>query len=338
MKIQRNIPLASLTTFRVGGEALFFTEVNSLDDLKEAVAFGLKEKIPLFVLGGGSNILVNDQGFAGLVVKIYIKGISYEQKGNDVFVTSKAGELWDDLVSFCVSKGFWGIENLSFIPGTVGAAPVQNIGAYGVELKDILEKVFVFDKKDSSFKYLSLLECDFAYRDSIFKKENRYIVVEVILKLSLVPQPKLTYKDIQVFFEKHKEENPNIMRIREVVVEIRKNKLPDWHSLGTAGSFFKNPIINRDHHLRLLEKYPTLPAFEVDALHVKIPLAWILDKVCGLKGFREGYVGLYEHQPLALVNFGGATSTDIENFAEKISKIVKEKTNIEIEWEVQKIK
>lgn len=335
MDISRTVLLASLTTFRIGGNASFFTTIKSHGDLFDVFNFIDKEHIPFLILGGGSNVLVSDQGFSGIVIQIQNKGVIFEKQGDHVFVKAQAGEVWDELVSLCVSKDLWGIENLSYIPGTVGAAPVQNIGAYGVELKDVLESVSVFDTQERKIKILSSDECELGYRDSIFKKSNRFIVLEVVLRLSTIPKPNISYKDVQFFFEKNKNNNPTLQEIRNAVIEIRKNKLPDWHTIGTAGSFFKNPIISKIHYEELLKKYPELPCFVVDSSQVKIPLAWILDKVCGLKGFREGSVGLYEKQPLALVNFGNAKSEDVKCFAEKISNRVKEKTNIDIEWEVQ---
>lgn len=340
MNIQEHIPLAPFATFRIGGEARFFAEVQSLQELKQAIVYAKENNLPIFILGGGSNLLISDEGFNGLVIKISMQGMERREEGDFVFVTAGAGILWDDLVLQTVTDGLWGLENLSYIPGTVGAAPVQNIGAYGSEVKDTVHSVFVFDISSGEVKTFSNNECQFGYRDSIFKKPEgkKFVVLEVTFHLSKNSTPNLLYKDLKEFFEQKGNLTPSLSKIREAVIEIRKNKLPDWHTIGTAGSFFKNPIITTERYISLIKKFPTLPSFEVDLQHVKVPLAWILDKICGLKGFREGDVGLYEKQPLAFVNFGSAQAKDVKNLAQKISEIVKEKTDIDIEWEVMEVK
>jgi len=338
MLIQKNIPLASFTTFRIGGKVDFFAEVTSIEELEESMLFAKTNNIPFFVLGGGSNVLISDKGFKGLVIKISFKGTSFIEKENDVFVQSGAGEVWDSLVSTAVLKNLWGIENLSAIPGTVGAAPVQNIGAYGGEFQNTFFSLQAFNVQTKEIKEFTKEECLFGYRDSIFKKKNNpYVIISVTLKLSKIPRINILYKDVQTFFLERNTMEPSLQEIRDAVVEIRKNKLPDITKLGTAGSFFKNPIITKDKYGELKKEYPELPFFEVNETHVKIPLAWVLDTVCKLKGFKMGSVGLYEHQPLALVNFGNGNEKEITALAEYVSRKVKEKINVDIEWEVQRI-
>lgn len=339
MKIQENISLAPLTTFRVGGKARFFVDVESIQKLKEAVFYAEKNNLPIFILGGGSNILISDEGFDGLVIKISLDGIMWKEDGDFVFATVGAGVLWDVFVEHAVLKNLWGVENLSYIPGTVGAAPVQNIGAYGAEVKDVIFSVSAFDIVSKKIKVFTNSLCLFGYRNSFFKSQEgkKFIITDVTFKLSKKLNPNISYKDINEYFRDKSISNPSLLLIRNTVIAIRKKKLPDWHNIGTAGSFFKNPIIKKNHLLKLLINFPEMPSFEVDYNNVKIPLAWILDKVCGLKGYREGRVGLYENQPLALVNFDKAKANEIKNLAQKIYKIVKEKTNIKIEREVEYI-
>jgi len=366
MKIIEGKNLADFTTFRIGGDARFFCAIENKNDLQEAVDFAKEKSLPIFILGGGSNILVSDKGFDGLVVKMDIKGIEEKEslsvtpaeagvlelsqdsrfRGNDntMFVRAGAGENWDDFVAWTVAKGYGGLENLSLIPGTVGAAPVQNIGAYGVEVGDLIESVEVFDIKENTFKKLSHKECHFSYRDSAFKHEKamsadsqeRYVITSVLFKLKKNTEPDISYKDLVELFKN--KQNPSITEVRNAIISIRRSKLPDLSKVGTAGSFFKNPIISKEKYLELKEKYPELPSFTESAKdgdgRVKVPLAWIIDKICGLKGKKFGKAGIHEEQALVIVNHGGATFEDVEKVAKEIEKSVKEKTGIDIKKEV----
>ncbi len=334
MNITRSFPLSKHTTFRTGGNAQFFAEVDSAEELSQILRLAEKQRMPHIILGEGSNVLVADVDFPGYVIRPHIMGIELE--GDTGLLIVGAGEHWDNVVAFAVSRNLAGIENLSFIPGSTGAAPVQNIGAYGTELSDVLEWVEVFDTVSDSVVRLTKSECQFAYRDSVFKKPKgkHLIILRVALRLAPGGAVDISYKDLAKYFMDSK---PTLAEVREAVIKIRTAKLPDIAKVGTAGSFFKNPIISEDLFVGLEKKFPGLPSFSEGKNHKKIPLAWILDKVCGLNGYREGNVGLFETQPLALVNFGTATANEIKNFAEKISEIVKTKTNIEIEWEVNKI-
>ncbi len=337
MRILENIPLREYTTFKIGGQARYFCRVKSADDLKAALAFALVKQVPFFILGGGSNVLISDAGFYGLVAKIEIGGVEFRERGNEVLVAAGAGENWDDLVCETVKRGLWGIENLSGIPGTVGAAPVQNIGAYGVELGDVLHFVEVCDKKSGRVMKLLNNECKFAYRDSIFKNNegSQYVIVRVALRLKKDRAPNLTYKDVAEYFSKRGIKKPTLAGVREAIIEIRSRKFPALLKVGTAGSFFKNPIVSEDKCVELKKRFPELPSFPVGKGKIKISLAWILDHVCGFRGLREGDAGVWEHQALVLVNFGNASAREVSELAKKMIDAVKEKTGIDVRPEVE---
>ena len=387
MIIEEHVPLAPLTTFKIGGKARYFCRAQSVADVEKAAASSKEKKIPMRVLGGGSNVLIADDGFSGLVVKIDILGIEFNEHGSSVEAVVGAGEVWDDFVALCVEKGLYGVENLSGIPGTVGAAPIQNIGAYGTEVKETVLWVEVFDTKSGEVKKLTNEQCRFGYRDSMFKhtEGKSLIVVRVALRLRKTGVPNIGYKDLKEYFYgefdssfpkacppisrrggdesasrriSDKKENPSahqneplplrkgelptLTEIREAVIEIRGRKFPDLKKFGTAGSFFKNPIIPKVQFDALKQKYPNLPGFPLESrisnlASVKVPLAWILDNVCGLKGAVAGKVGLFERQPIVLVNFADASADEVRAFADSVIRTVKEKTNIDVEWEVQSI-
>ncbi len=332
LNIKENISLRPYNTFKLGGEAEFFVVIKSEEELLTALSEAQSRQQPVTILGGGSNIIVPDTGIKGLVIKNEIGGIEYREEGDRVFVTVGSGVVWDDLVSETVSRNLWGMENLSSIPGTVGATPIQNVGAYGVEVSDLISELKVYDKEKKEFKIMSLIECEFSYRDSFFKTEagKNFIIISVTFILSKVSSPKLDYKDLQ---EKFSGQNPSVSEVRDAVVEIRKNKFPNLKEVGTAGSFFKNPIISGAEYSELLAKYPNLPGFIQPSGEVKVSLGWILDKVCNLKGFQKGSVATYKNQSLVLVNYGDATTEELLNFAKEISDLVFEKTKIRIEIE-----
>lgn len=360
MIFQENVSLGVFNTFKIGGNTKFFCIVRTIDELKESVCFVKENKLPFFVLGGGSNTLFSDEGFGGLVIKIKMSGRDIEEKSNgEIRLSAAAGENWDELVNFAVENNFYGIENLSGISGTVGGAAVQNIGAYGAEIGDSIIEVEVFDISDMKLKTLSEKECLFSYRDSIFKKQEgkNYIVIKVLFELKKDGGLNTSYKDIKEYFENisfcHSRENGNpdsikvgldsrfrgndsitLKHLRLAILSIRAKKFPDLKKFGTAGSFFKNPTITRNSYEQLREKYSQIPAYPVGGENFRIPLAWVFDRICDLKGFRKGAVGLYENQSLVLTNFGGASANDVKNFADEIARTVKEKTGIEIEKEV----
>lgn len=341
MVFQENVSLRGFNTFKIGGNAKYFCVVKNTEELKEAIYFTKENKITFFVLGGGSNTLFNDEGFEGLVIKMEMTGrnlVEGDSKG-EIWFSVEAGENWDESVKFAVENNFYGIENLSGIPGTVGGAAVQNIGAYGAEVGDSILEVEVFDISDMKTKTLSAKKCLFSYRDSIFKKSEgkNYIVTRVIFSLKKDGKLNTDYKDVALICHSRGGGNLdsiNLKNLRSVILEIRAKKFPDLNKFGTAGSFFKNPTVAKNFYEQLREKYPNIIAYSVDDESFRIPLAWILDNVCGLKGFRKGAVGLYENQPLVLTNFGGASANDVKNLSNEIKQKVKEKTGIEIEPEV----
>jgi len=336
MKITENQNLKEFTTFKIGGNARFFCIVKNEDELIEAIGFSKKNKIPFFILGGGSNILIADKGFDGIVIKMEFKGKIYEEKDNIVRVTVNAGENWDDFVSETVDKGLYGLENLSLIPGTVGASPVQNIGAYGSEIKDTIELVNVLDVKNDEYLSFTNSQCEFSYRDSIFKRDKRrYVVLSVVFNLKKDSKSNLEYKDVKEYFLKRNLSNPTLRQVRNAIVNIRTEKLPNLQEYGTAGSFFKNVIVSQSKAKELIAKYPEIIIHSINEKKVKIPLAWILDNICGFKGKRKDNVGVYRNQALVLVNYGNATADDITELAQEMVDSVYEKTGIEIFPEVE---
>jgi len=341
MNIEKNIALNKHTTFHIGGPARYFTRVSNVKELKEAVLFAKENGVPFFTLGNGSNILVSDSGYEGLAIKMELKGISFDVRHNDfVRAISFAGELWDDLVKKTVEKNISGLENLSLIPSSVGASPVQNIGAYGVEVKDTLAWVEAFNSETLLTEVFSPVECGFGYRESFFKtpEGKKYIVTRVAFDLKKNGPIKTDYKDVQEYFSELKIKEPTQKDVRDAIVEIRTRKMPDLFLLGTAGSFFKNPVVSRDKAEEIKAKYPDAPIYFPAGNSVKIHAAYLLDKVCGLKGYREGNVGTWENQALVIVNHGNASAKEITEFALMMQNAVLEKIGVELEFEVQLIK
>ncbi len=333
--IQKEVMLAPLTTFKIGGIAEYYIEVRDIKILQEAVDWAKQEQLPITILGGGSNILVSDDGVRGLVIHPVFDEVTYEEKGDIVLASAGAGKIFDKLVSELAERDFWGLENLSGIPGSVGATPVQNVGAYGVEVGEHIDAVVAYDIHEDKLTKFNNSECCFGYRDSFFKNEGkgRYVIVKVVFKLSTRPNPKLTYKDLKDRFREIN--NPKLQEIRDVVIEIRAHKFPNLNEVGTAGSFFKNPVISCDQFKELITRYPDIPHFETENDQIKIPLGWVLDKVLGLNGCQEGSVGLYEKQALVVINHGDATAAEVRVFAESVIQKIKDATGIVAEWEVR---
>lgn len=337
MEIQHKVALKKNTTFKTGGFARLFCVVKSRQDIVDAILYTKKEQVLFYVLGGGSNMLVSDKGYNGLIIKIATQGIVFQEEKEGVLMRVEAGVLWDECVQAAVDHSLYGLENLSLIPGTVGAAPIQNIGAYGVEVGDYIDSVDVFDVETESFETIPKEKCQFAYRDSIFKKSGgkKYIVIGVNFLLSKQPTLKTEYKDIQEYFSLSGEE-VNLQSLRKAIIHIRTKKLPDLSVLGTAGSFFKNPVVKKEVIEILQKEYPLIPVYEIDIPgYVKTSAAFLIDKVAGMRGVRVGDVGTYENQALVLVNYGNATGEEVFDFAQKIQSEVKAKTGIDLEMEVQ---
>jgi UDP-N-acetylmuramate dehydrogenase len=331
--IEECYSLKSYNTFGIQCLARIFAEANNPDDLKTIINVFRDDPKPKLILGGGSNLLFTDD-FAGVVIFPDLKGIELiERTHGFVLIKAYAGENWDSFVSYCVSQNWGGIENLSLIPGNVGACPIQNIGAYGVEVKDVIDKVEAIDLQTGDTRIFSNNECRFGYRDSIFKHEvkNKYIITAVIFKLSTQPVLKINYGDVKAELENYKEININ--SVRESIINIRRRKLPDPEMFGNAGSFFKNPVVPNDVYNTIREEYPDAPSYHVNSDCVKIPAAWLI-QMCDWKGRREGNVGTHETQPLVIVNYGEATGKEVFEFGKKIQTSVLQKFSIELEMEV----
>lgn len=333
IKIEENVALASMTTMRTGGTARFFMRVASVDDLKSALFFAKENSLPIFILGGGANTVVSDNGFPGLVIKIEIKGI----KHSDGFVTAGAGEWWDNVVSLAVEKNLVGIENLSFIPASVGGAVVQNIGAYGAELKDSIFSVEVLNREKMKTETFTLKDCEFGYRESLFKKNKNFIVLRATFKLEQNGKPNSSYEEVKKYFEDKNINTPSLIEVREAIIDIRNAKLPK-SPLGSAGSFFKNPIVSLSVFEKLKKQFPEIVAYPQDDNTVKISAAWLIDKVGGWRGVRKGDVGVHDKQALILVNYGSATAEEVLDFAQEIKNDIKNKTGVTLEEEVVVIK
>lgn len=337
--IQKDVSLAELTTLKIGGKAKFFVEAKSESEVIEALQYASETNLETFIIGGGSNILIADEGFDGLVLQIALKGVSKEKRdAESVLVEAKAGEDWDNFVAFCIENNLQGVECLSGIPGLIGGTPVQNVGAYGQEVSETIVSVRCFDRKEKRFDQLTNADCKFSYRTSIFNSsaKNRYIVLAVTFALRLNAAPKIIYRDLQQFFQ---DKQPSLRETREAVLKIRREKSmviddSDPNSK-SAGSFFKNPIVTKDKFAEIekranLLKLGNVPSFNFDENFLKIPAAWLIEKSGFCKDFRFGRVGISSKHTLAIVNLGGATAKDVINFKNEIQARVKEKFDIEL--------
>lgn len=330
--IRKNISLKKYNSFNIDVNAKEFVEVNSKDELIE-IANKTKDKNVLY-LGGGSNILFT-RDFDGIVIHLNIKGVQFEKTNSDeTVVQANAGENWNNFVEFCIKNNLGGIENLSMIPGNVGSAPVQNIGAYGVELKDVFLTCEVFNKNDFSIKTYNLEDCKFEYRNSIFKENKNLIILSLRLKLKNKNHKiNSSYGGINDELKKLKISKPTIKDISNVVCSIRKRKLPDPKIIGNAGSFFKNPVVKKDK-LEWIKKYfNDVPSYKLDDKNYKIPAAWLIESA-GLKGKELDGFGIHKTQPLVLVNYGGARGEDIYKLSLSIKEIIFKIFKIELETEV----
>ncbi|MBI2046273.1 MAG: UDP-N-acetylmuramate dehydrogenase [Parcubacteria group bacterium] len=337
MRILEQEPLAKHTTFRIGGPARYFCEASNEAELAEALAFAETKSAPFFILGGGSNVLIADNGLPGLVIKMRLRGKEYSDDGSFARVIAHSGESWDAFVADTVAKGLYGIENLSAIPGTVGASPVQNIGAYGQEVKDVIEWVEVFDADTKAVRRLSNDECGFSYRHSMFKNENNknLIVLRIAFRLSRDGHPERGYPEVEAYLEAKGIVAPNPARMREAIIAIRKQKLPDVSETGTAGSFFKNPLLQKAHSHIFKHLFYGAPLHAHTETHDKLSAAWLIRNFCGEKQFRCGDAAIYIRQPLVLVNHRRARAQDVFILAQKIKTRVKKETGITLEFEVQ---
>lgn len=333
MKEDAHVPLSELTTLKVGGEALALVRAGSEQDIIDAVALARSRALPFYALGEGSNVLARDGGYAGVVIRVEIPGLEFLEDGSETLVTAGAGVSWDALVRAAAERGLWGIENLAGIPGTVGAAPVQNIGAYGAELAQTLRYVDAYDAAAGAMARLPVAECALGYRDSRFKHEKNLIITSVTLALRADGAPRIEYGDLL----KAKEEGADLSTpgaIGDAVRAIRAKKFPDLAQFGTAGSFFKNPVLTPAAYAALSAIHGTVPKFP-NPSGIKVPLAFILDKVLGLRGYRKGNAWLFGAQPLVLVLDRGGRAEEIEALAQEVEQRVHDATGITIEREVR---
>lgn len=335
MEIIENYSLKKLNTFGIDVNAKRLSIVKSKEDIVELANLIDPKNDKIQILGSGSNILFKDD-FDGTIIKSEILGIKELKKdANNIYIEVGGGVIWDDLVNYCVNKNYGGIENLTLIPGTVGAAPIQNIGAYGVEFEDVFEELEGFNLSKKEFKIYKKHECEFGYRDSLFKREfkNKFLITSVTIKLNLKPQLKISYRAIKDYVQKRKIDKIDIKILSEIVRKIRQSKLPDPDKLGNAGSFFKNPIIDEELFFDLKDEYPGLVFFEIEDYLYKIPAGWLIEK-SGFKGMQFGRVGVHKDQALVLVNYGNATGEEVVKLAEKIKAEILKKFNIVLETEV----
>ncbi len=334
LTLHQNFPLKNLNTFGVEAFARWYTEINQEDDLKQLFSDNRWQNENRLVLGGGSNMLFT-KNFEGLVIKMNIRGISHITTNDEILVTSGAGETWNELVNYCVDRNFAGMENLSLIPGSVGASPIQNIGAYGVELKDIFYTCRAFETKSGELKAFNNPDCRFSYRDSIFKNElkGQYIITQVTYKLSAKAALNLSYGVIEQELDHRNIKEPTLKDVSEVVSAIRVGKLPDPSTIGNAGSFFKNPVIIVADFRQLQSAFPDIVYYPAGAGQIKLAAGWLIEQ-CGWKGRIEGNTGTWKNQALVLVNHGNATGIEILRFSDKIINSVKEKFGIGLEKEV----
>lgn len=327
----QHISLRDRNSFGVEQQAARLIEFDSPDDLRTLFAAGVPDR--WMVLSGGNNVLFT-QDYDGLIVTPAARGIKcLSDEGDTVRIRVEAGVEWDDLVEWAVAHDLWGVENLSLIPGKAGAAPVQNIGAYGCEAADTIRRVEMFCVENGSMLTLDAAHCGFGYRESVFKHtlKGRIIITAVEFELSRTPRPRLAYGDVEREVEARG--GASLRNIREAICAIRRSKLPDPAVLGNAGSFFKNPVVEAPVAAALLERYPAMPHYPAPDGRVKLAAGWLIDQA-GLKGWREGNVGVHERQALVLVNYGGATGGEVIAFARRVQQRVLDRFGIAIDTEV----
>lgn len=335
MHFEENFSLKSLNTFGLTARARYFAEAGNTEELKAILTDPKSAGVTKMILGGGSNILFT-RDFDGLIIHNNIGGISKLSEDTDsVLLQAGGGVIWHEFVLYAVEHGYSGIENLSLIPGTVGAAPMQNIGAYGVEIKDTFHSLVAVDLSNGESRTFNLEQCHFGYRDSVFKREEKgkYIIVSVIFRLRKNPVINTSYGAIEEQLKSMGIEKPGIKDVSNAVIAIRRSKLPDPKEIGNAGSFFKNPEIPMAQYEDLKRTFPDMVAYKIANDKMKLAAGWLIEQ-CGWKGKRVGNAGMHARQALVLVNYGGATGEELINHARNVQKSVKEKFGVEIEMEV----
>lgn len=337
LTIESYVSLKPYNTFGLDVNTRYWVEINQEDDLQTLLQLTEFVNTPKLILGGGSNVLLR-QHFNGLVVKMNIQGIDViREDDTHIYVKAGAGVIWHDFVKFCVNQGYAGLENLSLIPGTVGAAPMQNIGAYGVEIEQVFESLTAIDASTGEQRIFNHADCAFGYRESVFKRElkGQYIITSVTFQLDKTPTFHTRYGAIQETLAEMgiTDDTLTIRAISDAVIQIRQSKLPDPNEIGNAGSFFKNPEIPKSQFDLLKSAYPTLPGYPISDAIVKVPAGWLIEQA-GWKGYRSGDAGVHTKQALVLVNYGNATGDEILALAHQVQKSVYDKFNIGITPEV----
>jgi UDP-N-acetylmuramate dehydrogenase len=327
--------LLAHNTFGIDASCRRFLEYSSIEEARLVTEILRGGNNPFLIIGGGSNLLLT-KDYAGVVVHSAIKGIEAEEQADGtVMLTCGSGEVWDDVVAYSVERGWYGAENLSIIPGEVGASAVQNIGAYGAEVCQIIDKIEAVEIATGKICTLTNADCQYGYRDSRFKHDwkNRYLMLRVCYQLSAEFRPKLDYGNIRAELERKGIAEPTAWQLRQTIIDIRRVKLPDPEVTGNAGSFFMNPVVSREKYESLAAQYDGMPHYTIDAEHEKIPAGWMIDQ-CGWKGRALGRAGVHSRQALVLVNLGGATGSEIVTLCEQIRHDVRERFGIDIYPEV----
>jgi UDP-N-acetylmuramate dehydrogenase len=335
MQIQENVSLRPYNTFGFDAKARHFVSITSTSQLQKLLLDPHWAPLPKWILGGGSNVLLT-RNVDALVLRMEIKGIEQvREDDHHLWLRVGAGENWHQFVQHCVENGYAGVENLSLIPGTVGAAPMQNIGAYGVEIKDVFEELEAVHVATAELRTFDAAACAFGYRESVFKRglKDKYIITCVTFRLSKQPNYHLSYGDIQKTLEELHGGVPSLRAISEAVTRIRQSKLPDPNEIGNAGSFFKNPEIPKTQFDALKEQHPTLPGYPVGEEVVKVPAGWLIEQA-GWKGHRAGAVGVHDRQALVLVHYGGGSGSQVRELAQQVQASVEEKFGIRLTPEV----
>ncbi|AXJ06345.1 UDP-N-acetylenolpyruvoylglucosamine reductase [Pseudomonas fluorescens] len=333
LQVQPQVSLKPFNTFGVDVRAQLFAEAHSDADVREALAYATSHEVPLLVIGGGSNMLLTAD-VPALVLRMASRGIRViSDDGNRVVIEAEAGEPWHPFVQHTLALGFSGLENLSLIPGTVGAAPMQNIGAYGVEIKDVFAGLTALDRQSGELRDFSLEECSFAYRDSVFKQQpGRWLILRVRFALDRVAHLHLEYGPVRQRLSEQGIKQPTPTDVSRAICSIRSEKLPDPAVLGNAGSFFKNPLVSAAVVAQIKAQHPDLVAYAQPDGQMKLAAGWLIERA-GWKGFREADAGVHKLQALVLVNYGAATGLQLLDLAQRIQKDISERFNVELEME-----
>lgn len=331
-EVQQNISLQPYNTFGLDVKARYFASFSSVEELKQLLSSDIAQQNPLLILGGGSNVLLT-KDFEGLVLLNQLKGIIIREDGETI--EAAAGEVWHELVLFSIKHNLGGIENMSLIPGSVGAAPMQNIGAYGVEVKDVFVELEALHIPTLELKKFNREECNFGYRESVFKRalKGQFVITKVVLKLSANPELNTSYGAIEEELKKMGISDPTVRDVSNAVISIRQSKLPDPKEIGNSGSFFKNPVVSKEKFESLKIEFPNIANYPLSTGEVKLAAGWLIENA-GWKGRTINNYGVHKNQALVLVNYGGAAGKDIYQLSEDILQSIRERFGVELEREV----